>query len=517
MSLASKVVPAADAVRQIRDGATVAVCGESDLMLPDGVLAALERRFLETGQPRDLTLFYPVIPGAQRPNVGIDRFAHPGMTRRVIGSSHYTLAVRKLNELMLANEVEGYLFPMGALWHLTRAIAAGAPGVLTPVGVGSMIDPRHGGGRVNARTTEDLVRVVEIDGQEYLFYRAIPIDVALIRGTTADPEGNLTLEEEPFTTGVLPLAMAARSGGGRVIAQVKRLAEAGSQHPKRVEVPGILVDAVVVEPEQDANAPYDPALTGDRPRASLEEYFLPLGPEKVVLRRAALELRPGGYYNLGFGLPPSLGAVVAEEGALDLVRMGTEHGPVGGMPLPKSLFGPALNPVALMDTPDIFCLYDGGRLDGTFLGIGELDRAGSVNVSLLGGYRNLGGFLDIVHAARQITFCSVFGGRDEARVEDGRLVVRDARPSRKFVPEVVERSFDAARAAARPIRYVTERAVFGLGPEGVEVLEVAPGVDLERDVLGQMGFRPRVSARVREMEAGLFRPGVMGLRERLEE
>jgi propionate CoA-transferase len=295
-------IRAEEAVLKIKSGQTVIVSGMGEILMPDELLAALEKRFLETGEPRDLTLVYNVIPGAQRQGTGIDRFAHPGMVKRIYAGSYYTLEVDKINELIQNNEVEAYLVPFGALYNMVRTAAAGQPGVLTPVGLGTFADPRVGGYKLTPRTTEDIVRVMEIDDKEYLYYQALPIDVAIIRATTADEDGNLSLEQEPITIGVLHKAMSAKNRGGIVIAQVKQNAKRGSIHPKSVTVPGIFVDYVVHAPDQMDAMPYNPAWTGDI-RIPIDSFEpAPFDYKKVIARRAAMELEPGDLVNFGFGI-----------------------------------------------------------------------------------------------------------------------------------------------------------------------------------------------------------------------
>lgn len=511
-----KVVSAADAVASIASGTTIAVSGNGEMVMPDAVLAALEARFIETGTPRELTAVLPIVLGAPVAGRGADRLAHHGLLRRVVGSSLTTLKVRRLNQMLIDDEIEGYHLPMGAVFHMLRATAGGKPGDLSAVGLGSFADPRNGGGRVNASTTEDIVQVVELNGREYLLYLALPIDTAIIRATTSDEHGNLTFEHEAMTSGALTLAMAARSSGGRTIAQVKRTVPVGSLHPKLVVVPGNLVDLVVVDPDQQtADEKYVPEFTGDR-RVPLETAPLPLGPRKVILRRAALELRESGVYNVGFGIPADLGTVLLEEGLLEMITLSVEHGPLGGLPFGKTQFGAATNPEAILDTVQVFDMYDGGNLTGTLLGMAEVDASGNVNVSNIGGFRNIGGFLNIVHTTHQITFCGTFtsGGLEVDVDSTGRLQILKEGSHRKFVREISEKSYLGARGVsqAQRVTYVTERAVFELRTDGLCLTETAPGVDLHRDVLDQMEFRPMISDRLKSMDPRLFKRGRSGIR-----
>ncbi|WP_209810691.1 acyl CoA:acetate/3-ketoacid CoA transferase [Ammoniphilus resinae] len=506
-----------EAAYKIKSGQTITVSGNGEFLNPDGVLAALEKRFLETGEPKDLTLIYNVIPGSPRRGTGVDRLAHPGMLKRIYAGSYYTLEVEKLNDLIRENQVEAYLVPYGALYNMMRTASAGQPGVLTPVGIGTFVDPRIGGDKLTPRTTEDISQVMEIDGKEYLFYKAVPIDVAIIRATTADEDGNLSLEQEPFSIGILHKAMAAKNRGGTVIAQVKQIAKRGSIHPKSVAVPGIFVDHVVLAPDQMDAMPYNPAWTGDIriPMEAIEP--MPLDYKKVISRRAAMELEPGDLVNFGFGISASVPQIASEEGIADQVIFNVEHGPVGGIPNNKYAFGAGVNMMATMDAQNIFEFYDAGRLNMTCLGMAEVNRDGSINVSRVNGKYNLGGFMDIVHATKKIVFCGTFtaGGLD-IQVEDGKIkIIRDGR-YRKFVNNLQHVTFNGnfALEKVQKVVYVTERAVFTITEEGLTLTEIAPGVDLEQDILAKMEFRPAISKNLKEMDDCLFQPERMGLRQK---
>lgn len=510
-----KVVSAEDAVARIASGTTIAVSGNGEMVMPDRVLAALEARFLQEGEPRGLTAILPIVLGAPVEGRGADRLAHPGLLACVIGSSLTTLRIRRLNQLLLDGLVEGYHLPMGAVFHMLRATAGGKPGDLSRVGIGSFVDPRNGGGRVNAATTENLVEIVTISGEEFLFYPAPRVDTAIIRATSADEYGNLTFEDEAMTSGALTLAMAAKSSGGTTIAQVKRLVVARSLHPKAVVVPAPLVDAIVVDPNQQRTVePYVPEFTGDI-RTPLHVEPLPLDARKIVLRRALMELERGGLYNVGFGVPAELAAVLVEEGLFDEISLSVEHGPLGGVPYGKTQFGAAINPQAIMDTVQVFDMYDGGILTGTLLGMAQVDARGSVNVSNINGFRNIGGFIDIVHRTPTILFCGTFtsGGLQVlADSENGLHIVREG-AHRKFVDHVAEESFASRRglSVGQKVTYITERAVFVLSEGGLVLTEIAPGVDLERDVLGLMDFLPLVADPLMTMDARIFGEGPRGL------
>ena len=499
-----KVVSAAEALALVRDGDTVATSGFVGIGFAENLAVALEARFLATGTPRGLTLVYAAGQGDGKDR-GLNHLGHEGLVARVIGG-HWGL-VPKLQKLAVENKIEAWNLPQGVITHLFRDIAAGKPGHLSRVGLGTFVDPRFGGGRINERSTAELVRLMVIDGQEYLFYKAFPIHVALIRATTADPEGNLTMEHEALTLESLAVAMAVHNSGGIVIAQVKRVAEAHSLSPRNVKVPGVLVDCVVVaeKPEyhwQTFAEPYSAAYAGEMrvPVASVEP--MPMGVRKIVARRAALELRPNSVVNLGIGMPDGIATVAAEERVIDLITLTTEPGVVGGIPAAGANFGAGVNTQAIIDQPYQFDFYDGGGLDIAFLGLAQADAEGNVNVSKFGTrLAGAGGFINISQNAKKVVFVGSF----------------TAGGATKFLREVEHRTFSGREAWRRgqPVLYVTERAVFGLHERGIELLEVAPGLDIERDILSAMAFKPVIEREPRVMEAALFSEATMGLRARL--
>ena len=504
------VLTAEQAAALVNDGATVAVGGLISVLCPEKILAALEQRFRTTGQPRDLTVVTPVRVGWQ-PGTGLEHFTPPGMLRRLVSGSFSDRDSPALAQLVAENQIEAYSFSMGTLFEWLRAIGSGQPGWLTPVGVGTYLDPRHGGGRQNECAREDFVRLVTFEGEEYLFYPARPIDVAIIRATTADERGNLTLEDEPVTLGGLEIAMAARASGGLVIAQVKRRAAAHTLPARNVAVPGIFVDAVVVDPEQRQSLlPDNAAWTGSvrAPRDELTQP-LPLDVRKVILRRAAQEIRPGDVVNLGVGIPVGLPQLALEENWLEDITFSLEHGAVGGVPTGEEVFGAHWNPDAFLSSPQVFEFYHGGGLSVSLLGFAQVDGAGNVNVSRFNGrFRGSGGFIDICHRTQRLVFCGTLttGGLD-AVVDDGRLSIRREGRVAKFVPLVEHLTFNAHQALKRgqSCLYVTERAVFRLGPNGLVLTEYAPGVDVRRDILDRIGCRAAVDPAVRPMDAHLFR------------
>lgn len=512
-----KVITADEAVELIPDLATVVV----NPMPSEEIYPAFGRVFEAKGRPRNLTVVYAAGLGpfsAERK--GMNHFAYPGLLRRVI-AGHVGLN-HLLIKMIASNQCEAYNLPQGVMTQLYREMASHRPGLVTKIGLGTFVDPRQEGGKMNecTREAEDLVELIHINGEEFLLYKSFPVDVGIIRGTTADPLGNITGEDEAMMMENLEVAMAVKNSGGFVIAQVERLTDEPAD-PMIVRVPGVMVDYVVVAKSRKAHphtlfVEHDPSYTG-RVRARLEDELvpLPLNLEKIICRRAAMELRQGMMVNLGVGIPTGIASVACEERILDQFVLTTELGVIGGLPQGGVNFGPAKNPQAFVSQAQMFDFYDGGGLDLTCVGLAQVDREGNVNVSKLGPKLiGSGGFIDITQSARKCLFCGEFtAGGLKAHVEGGKLVIAEEGKSAKFVESVQQITFSGAFAAKfnQEIVYITERGVFRLSPEGLVLAEVAPGVDIENDILRHMEFKPIVPENVPLMDERIFRPEVMGL------
>lgn len=506
-----------EAAARIPDGATLALMGGGGgLMEATALFQAIERRFLASGHPRELTAVHALGIGDKKTR-GMNCFAHEGMVRRVIGG-HWPWSPR-MQELARDNRIEAYILPGGVSSQLFRAIGAGQPGLITHVGLGTVCDPRHGGGRMNEAAKDDLADVITLDGREYLRFKPYRVDVALVRASAADEDGNISFEHEAANLDAVAIALAAKNSGGQVIVQVRERVPRGALKAREVRIPSAWVSAVVVDPGQRTSydIPFDAGLsgelTGDARTADAAQGEHrddePFSERQAIARRAYAELREGLVVNYGFGIPDAVAKLVARRGELGRIFQTIEHGTYGGSLLDGSLFGYARNATAMLDAPTQFDFYGGGGLDLAFLGFGEFDAEGSVNTSRLGGVTvGPGGFIDIAQNARRVVFCGTFAAKGvELETGDGQLRVRRQGAVRKLVRAVEQITFSGPQALARgqEVLYLTERAAFRLTPRGLELFETAPGVDLQRDVLDQMDFVPQLAERITVMAASHFR------------
>jgi len=512
------------AAEQICDGAVVTVSSSSGLGCPDAMLSAIGRRFQETQHPKRLTTIHPIAAGDMYGIDGIDHLAIDGLLKRVIAGSlpsgPSSMESPKIWQMICENRVEAYNLPSGILYHMHREAAARRPGILTKVGMDTFVDPLLLGARMNDCSPPDIVERVTFDGDQWLYFRSIPVDVALIRGTTADKHGNITTEHEGSSLGIYDQAVAAHNNGGIVIAQVKRIVEAGSLTPQQVKVPGLIVNYVVTDPHQmqTTNTTYDPTISGQQRPEGVTYDLMDWGPYKPMARRAAMELCLGDAVNLGFGVCAQVPRILLEEGLSDRVTWVIEQGAVGGMPLLDFQFGCSSGPQAILASSDQFTYFQGGGFDKSLLSFMQIDESGAVNVSRLAARPHVtagvGGFVDITSNAKTLAFVGTFTtGGLRLEVNHGKVSILQEGKVPKLVPAVEHVSFSGKRALQleQHITYITERCVLRLLPNGLTVTEIAPGIDLHRDILGQAGFQLHVSPKLRLMDPRLFDPAPMNL------
>lgn len=516
-------ITAKEAVDRIKSGSTICTIGMTLVSACESILKELENRFLETGSPNQLTYMH-TCGQSDRKAGAVFHLAHEGLTKRIIGG-HWGLCP-KMMELISANKVEAYNLPQGQMANMFHSMALREPGKISKVGLGTFIDPRIEGGKMNDRTKplEDIVDVVEIDGEEYLRYREIPIDTLLIRGTYADENGNISTQEEAMVLELLPAVMATKRFGGQVICQVKKVVKAGTISPKEVVVPGVLVDAVVVceEPEenhrQTSSWYYDPAYSGQAWAPESKTEPIPLNVRKVIGRRAMMELEPDVVINVGTGIPNDvIGAIIAEENISDDVTITVESGIYGGVPAGGIDFGISRNAQALIPHDRQFEYYNGAGIDFTFMGAGEMDQEGNVNATRMGDKApGAGGFIDITARAKNVIFCSTFTGKGlKVEFDENGLRIVEEGKIRKMVKAVQQISYNGKIAGdtGQNMVYVTERAVFKLTPEGPILVEIAKGVDIQKDILDQMDFEPLIAKDLKYTDTRIYLETWGGLKE----
>jgi propionate CoA-transferase len=505
-----------EAASLINDFDTLYITGSGGgVMDADYVYEGIEQQFLETGEPKNLTLVH--VTGIGLPEgKGVNHFAHEGLVKRVIGG-HWGWSPQ-MSKLAFENKIEAYNLPQGVLSCLSRDIAAQRAGFITKVGIKTFVDPRVEGGKLNGAAKEDLVEVITINGEEMLFYKTYPVDVAIIRGTTADEDGNISVEQEAVNLDITSAAEAAYNSGGIVIAQVKQIAKRGTLHPRNVKVPGFMVTAVVSVPsqKQTCEGEYNPSFSGEIKIPMDKIDSLPFNIRKIVARRAAMELKSGAIVNLGFGIADGVANIAAEEGLSDKITLTVEQGIFGGVPAKGAIFGAGWNPDMIIDAPYIFDFYHGGGLNLSFLGMAQVDQMGNVNVSKFGkNISGCGGFIDISQNVKNLVFCATFtAGGLKVDINNRKLKILQEGRAKKFIQHVEQITFSGEYAVetGQQVLYVTERAVFQLIPKGLELIEIAPGIDLEKDVIRQMDFRPVISNNLKEMDPAIFQPEKMGIK-----
>lgn len=517
-----QIISAAQAAKLIKDNDFIASTAMGYGGLPEEILVAIENRYLQEKQPKAITFVHSSGIGNGTEGRGSDHLAHEGLMKRLI--SGHTGSSPRMAQFAAEGKVEAYLLPQGIITHMYRATACKQPGVFSKVGLHTYVDPRVQGAKINANTTEDLVRLVELNNEEYLHYPTLPITVTLIRGTTADTNGNITTEREIGTLELLPLATAAKNNGGIVIAQVQHIAEAGSLNPKAVRVPGALVDYIVVSDNPDYHyqthgTMYSPALSGELRVPVHAIPPLPLNTRKIIARRAAMELEPNSIVNLGIGMPTGVSNVASEEGVVDEMTLTLEVGVFGGVPAGGLDFGASYNPGAIIPHDAMFDFYDGGGLDVAFLGAAQFDQYGNVNVSQFGAkVVGPGGFINISQSSKKVVFCGSFTVGGKADIQDNKLVITHQGKVKKIVEQVQQITFSGKYATHKqlPVLFITERAVFDIVNGRLRLIEIAPGLNVEKDILDWMDFKPIIADDLKEMDSRIFQEKWDGLKEILE-
>jgi Acyl CoA:acetate/3-ketoacid CoA transferase len=505
-----KFLSAFEAVKQINSNSVIATDGFIGGAFPEELALELENRYLETGEPKDLTLVYCAGQGDGK-DKGLNHFGHKGLLKRVIGG-HWGL-VPKIQKLAIDNSIEAYNLPQGVISQLFRDIAAKKPGLLTHVGLNTFVDPRLQGGKISSKAIENIVELMNLNNKEYLFYKSFPIDYALLRGTSADEYGNIAMEKEGFVLEMLSVAAACKNSGGKVIVQVERVVKSGTLDPKQVRIPGIYVDTIVVASNpvyhmQTFGEQYNPSYSGEVKLFTSTVKPLDMSERKIIGRRAAMEIKKGSIINLGLGMPEGISAIASEEGIIDDFTLTVEAGPIGGIPASGLDFGCSVNPQAIIGQPEQFDFYHGGGLDMAFLGLAQVDGDGNINVSKMGSkIPGCGGFIDITQNAKEVLFCGTFTASGlEIKAEDGKLKILSEGKVRKFIKDVDQITFSGyyARKTGQKVMYITERAVFELSDKGFELVEIAPGIDIEKDILAHMNFIPVISDDLKLMDKRIF-------------
>lgn len=510
------VLTAEQAALLVEDGMTIASGGFVSCACPEALSKALEMRYLETGHPKNLTLFFAAGQG-HRDGTGGDHFGHEGLVKRVIGG-HWDRAPR-LGQLALSNKIEAYNLPQGVITHMYRDIAAHNIGTITHVGLNTFVDPRNGGGKLNNFTQEDLVKLIEIEGQERLLYKSFPIDVVFLRASYADEYGNCTVHREIGPLDSTAMAQACKNSGGKVIVQVEKIVQAGTLDPKLVKIPGIYVDSIVIGSVEDnmqcLGMPYDGSLTG--------EFRIPvdgiqpveMSVRKIIARRAAMELPKDAVVNLGTGMPEVIASVATEEGIAEDMTLTVEAGSIAGVPMGGTQFGAAANAMCILDHNVQFDFYQGGGIDVAFLGLAETASNGDLNVSKFGDrLAGAGGFIDITQNSKKVCYCGTFTAKGlKTECVDGKLVIVQEGSKKKFVNKIEHITFSGGYAvkSKQPVLYITERAVFELREDGLTLIEIAPGIELQTQVLDNMEFMPKIADELKIMDECIFKDEIMGL------